>query len=135
MNLKKKKELVARVLKVGKGKVILDSSMKDEIKEAITRQDIKDLKQAGAIKIKEKKGRRKKKKRKTKKGEGKRKKKIKREKQEYVKLIRKLRAYIKNLRDKEKISKEDYREFRKKIRARVFRDLAHLKEAVKEKLK
>ncbi len=135
MNLKKKKKLVARVLKVGKRRIILNSSMKDEIKEAITRQDIKDLKQAGVIRIKEKKGRKKKDKRKTKKREGKKKKKIKRGKQEYVKLTRKLRTYVKNLRDKEKIGKEDYRKFRKKIRARVFRDLAHLKEAVKEKLK
>jgi len=134
MNLKKKKKLIARVLKVGLGRIILDSNMKNEIKEAITRQDAKDLKQAGAVRIKEKKGRKRKEK-KRRRREGKIKKKVKRRKQEYVKLTRKLRNYIKGLKDKERISKEDYREFRKKIRARQFRDLAHLKEAIKEKLK
>jgi len=134
MNLKKKKKLIARVLKVGLGRIILDSNMKNEIKEAITRQDVKDLKQAGAVRIKEKKGRKRKEK-KRRRREGKIKKKVKRRKQEYVKLTRKLRNYIKGLKNKERISKEDYREFRKKIRARQFRDLAHLKEAIKEKLK
>jgi len=66
MNLGKKKELAKRTLKVGKG----------EIKEAITKQDIRDLKREGAIVIKNIKGRRKVKKKK-KKGVGNIRKKIK----------------------------------------------------------
>jgi ribosomal protein L19E len=132
MNLKRKKKLIARTLGVGIEKIRLNSEMRDEIKEAITRQDIKDLKKENIIKIKEKRGKLKKKKRKTKRRGGSRKKKLKKRKQDYVKLTRKLRAYIKNLKIKGKISLGEYRDLRKKIRAGVFRDLAHLAGAIKK---
>ena len=108
MNLNKKKKLAARVLMVGKNRIVFDSSRLSEIKEAITKQDIKDLVQQKAIKIKDKKGRRMKEKRKTRRGPGKIKKKIKRRKQEYVKITRKLRKHISGLREQEKISREEY---------------------------
>lgn len=133
MKLDKKKQLAARTLKVGKGRIIFDNSKFDEIKEAITRQDIRDLVSVGAIKIKEEKGRRKKKRRRTKRREGKIKKKIKRRKQKYVKLTRKLRDYIAKLKKQGKISKDQYYKIRKKIRAKDFRSKAHLKEYIKEK--
>ncbi len=133
MNLKKKKKLVSRALKVGIGRVRLNPEMREEIKEAITRQDIKDLKKEKIIKVKEKRGRKKKKKRKIKKRQGKRKKKTRKGKKDYVKLTRKLRKYIKNLKTRNKISKERYYELRKKIRSKVFRDFAHLKASIEEK--
>jgi len=49
MNLGKKKLLAARTLKVGKARIFFVDSRKSEIKEAITKQDIRDLKQDGAI--------------------------------------------------------------------------------------
>ena len=58
MNLNTKKRLAARTLKVGLGRIKFDIERLDEIKEAITKQDIKDLKESGAIKIKEISGRR-----------------------------------------------------------------------------
>ena len=58
MNLKKKKNLIARTLGVGADKVILDSSSLVEIKQAITRQDIRELFSQGIIRLKEPKGRR-----------------------------------------------------------------------------
>ena len=128
MKLNKKKELAAKTLKVGKGRIILDKDRLAEIKEAITKQDIKDLHESGIIKIKPVKGRKKVKKRKTKRRGGKIKKRIKGRKQEYVKITRKLRGYIKELKKQEKITNEEYRELRKKIRARVFKSKAQLKE-------
>ena len=48
MNLKKKKSLATRTLKVGKERIVFLKSRLDEIKEAITKQDIKDLKKRGS---------------------------------------------------------------------------------------
>ena len=45
MNLQKKKELAARTLTIGKDRIMFNTSRLDEIKEAITKQDIKDLKE------------------------------------------------------------------------------------------
>ena len=59
MQLAKKKELASKVLKVGKNRVVFVESSLPEIKEAITRQDILDLRKSGAIQIKEVSGRKK----------------------------------------------------------------------------
>jgi len=131
MNLEKKKKLAARTLNVGKERIIFLKSRLEEIKEAITRQDIKDLHKDGAIIIKEEKGRKKKKKRKKKKGIGSIKRKVKKRKREYVVLVRKLRKYIRELKKQGKLTKEDALELRKKIRNREFRDVGHLKEYIK----
>ena len=64
MNLKKKKALAVRTVKVGKERLVFSKSRLNEIKEAITKQDIRDVQNDGAIVIKEIKGRRKIKKRK-----------------------------------------------------------------------
>jgi len=128
MNLTKKKILAAKTLKVGKNRIIFDSEKLPEIKEAITKQDIKDLFAEGVIKIKPVKGRAKVVKRKTRRGPGKIKKKIKKRKQVYVKITRKLRAYIMALRNLGKLETKEYKELRKKIRMRNFRSKAHLKE-------
>ena len=128
MNLEKKRELAAKVLKVGKNRLVFRREALSEIKEAITRQDIKDLYKEGIIYIKPVKGRRKIKKRKTKRGPGKRKKTLKKRKENYVKLVRKLRRYIKSLKEKGEISRELYWDLRKKIRAKLFRSKTHLKE-------
>jgi len=128
MNLRRRKQLAAKVLKVGKNRIYFDSDKFPEIKEAITKQDIKDLHEQGVILIKPVKGRKRIKKRKTKRGAGKIKKKVNKRKQTYVKITRKLRAYLKELRKQGKINKELYSGLRKKIRMRTFKSKAHLKE-------
>jgi large subunit ribosomal protein L19e len=126
--LDKRKALAAQVLGVGKRRITFDSDRLADIKEAITKQDIRDLHKAGIIEIKPVSGRRTKKKRKTKKGPGKVKKKIKKRKQEYVKLVRKLRRYVKELKKQERLDKEEHADLRKKIKARTFRSKSNLKE-------
>jgi large subunit ribosomal protein L19e len=133
MKLDKKKELAAKVLKVGKGRICFKSENLSEIKEAITKQDIKDLAKQGIITIKPIKGRKKIKKRETKRRAGKIKKRVKKRKQEYVKITRKLRSYIKELTKQNKMDKEEYRDLRKKIRARNFKSKAQLKEFLEKK--
>lgn len=128
MNLAKKKNLAAKVLKIGKKRICFSNENLAEIKEAITKQDIKDLHKEGIIKIKPVKGRKRIKKRKTRRGPGKIKKKIRKRKQTYVKITRKLREYLKHLKKQRIISNELFLGLRKKIRMRDFKSKAHLKE-------
>jgi len=128
MNLGKKKALASRTLKVGKERIVFINERLDEIKEAITKQDIRDLKQERAIVVKEIKGRKKVEKRKRRRGLGKIKKKVNTRKKDYVIMTRKLRAYVKGLSNQGEISKEETKEIRKKIRNKDFRSKAHLKE-------
>jgi len=132
MKLEKKKSLAARTLNVGEGRIVFNVERLPEIKEAITKQDIKDLKESGAIIIKEKKGRRKVERRKTRRRAGSIKKKVNTKKQDYVKLTRKLRTYLANLKNQKKISKENFRQLRKEIRASNFRSFSHMKERIKQ---
>jgi large subunit ribosomal protein L19e len=132
MKLENKKALIARTLNVGKSRVVLNLSRLAELKEAITKQDVKDLLSDGAITVKEIRGRKKVVKRKTRRRAGSIKQKVNKRKQTYVKLTRKLRTHLKILKDQEKISKDSVRDLRKQIRASEFRSLAHLKERIKE---
>lgn len=131
-NLKKRKMLAAKVLGVGIGKIVFESDNNADIKEAITKQDIRDLYEAGIIRIKEKRGRRTKEKRKTRRGPGKIKFVIHHRKGDYVKLTRKFRRYIKELSKQGTIDEEKYKSLRKMIKARAFKDKAHIKDHIVE---
>ncbi len=135
MNLKKQKELTKRTLKVGKKRIIFSKARLEDIKEAITKQDIRDLHEEKAILIKDIKGRSKVSKRKRKRKTGKIKKKVKSRKKDYVEMTRKLRKYFKQLRDKGKITPEEAREIRKKIRNKAFKSQSQLKNYVESKQK
>lgn len=130
MKLEKKKELAARTLKVGKERIAFVSLRNKEIKEAITKQDIRDLVVDGAIVIKEVKGRKKVVGRKNKRKSGKIKKSVNKRKELYMIITRKLREYVKNLRAQGKLDREEVLEIRKKIRNKSFKSLAHLKEYI-----
>lgn len=132
MNLAKKKNLAAKVLGIGKNRVIFAYGRLSEIKEAITRMDIIDLHNSGAIQIREIKGRKKIVKRKNRRRTGKVKKKVNTNKKEYVIITRKLRKFARGLVRTGKISKEKNQEIRKQIRARKFKSKRHLKENLEE---
>lgn len=128
MKLDKKKELAVNTLKVGKSRIVFNKVMLSDIKEAITKQDIRDLVSTGAIKIKEIKGRRKIQKRKTRRRAGSIKKKVNTRKKDYMTLTRKLRAYLSELKKQGRIDREKWLGLRKEIRARAFRSKSHMKE-------
>ena len=130
MNLGKKKNLAAKTLGVGKDRIVFNVERISEIKEAITRQDIRDLYVNKAITVKDIKGRKKVVGRKTRRRGGSIRKKVKKSKTSYVLLTRKLRAYIQELKGQDKINQEQYLEFRKNIRNSNFRSKAHLKESL-----
>jgi len=124
------KRLAANILGVGINKVWFDPNRLEDIKEALTKQDIRDLIKDGAIKSKQteyKKVKKEKKKRRT----GKMKKRVKRRKQKYVKLIRKLRKYLKEIRKMDKISSKEYNHLRRLSKAGIFKSKKHLEEYVK----
>ena len=130
MQLAKKKMLASKVLGVGKRRVLFVEAHLQEIKEAITRQDILDLHKSGAIQIREVSGRKKIVRRKHRRRTGKIKMKVNNRKQEYVIITRKLRKFVRGLVRVGKIDKEKNRAVRKMIRARKFKSKRHLKESL-----
>jgi ribosomal protein L19E len=131
MNLRTKKELAAKTLKVGKERIVFVRERLPEIKEAISKQDMKDLHSDGAILIKEIKGRKTNVKRKNKRGTGKVKKKVNMRKERYMIIVRKLREYVKELKLQGKLTKEEVVEIRKKIRNHEFKSKANLKNYIR----
>ena len=129
MNLSKKKKLVKRTLNIGEDRIVFLESRLEEIKDAITKQDIRDLVKSGAIIIKERKGRKKVQRTKSR-STGNIRKKAKKKKREYIIITRKLRRYLKGFEAEGKILKDDVTDMRKKIRNREFRSAAHLKEYI-----
>lgn len=129
MKLDKKKSLAARTLGVGKERIVLVQSRLDDIKEAITKQDIRDLVEDKAIVIKEVKGRKKVKKS-NKKSTGNIRKKVNKRKKKYVTITRKLRNYVKELQKQGILSKDQVKEIRKRIRNKDFKSKANLKEFI-----
>ena len=131
MNLGKKRILAAKALGVGKNRIIFRTDALGEIKEAITRQDIKNLHEEGIISLRPIHGRRKIEKRKRKRGAGKIKIKVSKRKQNYVRLTRKLRAYVHSLKQNGSLTRELYHELRKKIKNKHFKSKDNLKEHVR----
>ena len=128
MNLEKKKILAAKTLGVGKARIRFNTTRLEEVKEAITKQDMRDLHQSGAIGIREVSGRRKIVKRKTRRRVGSIKKKVNTRKKDYMALVRKLRGHLRGAVRQGKIDKEGHVKLRKQVKAKTFRSLANLKE-------
>lgn len=130
MNLRSKKELAAKALKVGKERIVFVKERLEDIKEAITKQDIRDLKQEGAIKVKNISGRKKNVKKKSRRSPGNVRKKVNTRKRDYVIMTRKLRSYVAEMKKQGRLSAEEVKELRKKIRNKMFRSKAHLREHI-----
>lgn len=131
MNLGKKKELAKRTLGIGKDRIIFVESRLDDIKEAITKQDIRDLMTDGAIVIREVGGRKKIRK-KSNRGPGNIRKGRRVVKKDYMALTRKLRKHVAEVKKSGEISKDTFKDIRKKIRNKAFRSKAHLREHLGE---
>jgi len=130
MKLDKKKELAVRTLKVGKARIVFNINRLDEIKEAITKQDIRDIVSSGAIKVNEIKGRKTKRKRKTRRRIGSVKIKVNTRKRDYMTITRKLRSYLLDLKKRNAIPADVYKQMRKEIRLSSFKSLAQMKDRI-----
>ena len=134
MDLSKKRVLAAKVLGVGVGRVMFNIQRLDEIKEAITKQDMRDLAADKAIYIREIKGRQT--------NAGRRRRRAgsirmrpNQRKREYMRITRKMRKYSGELRKQGKISREEFMTLRKEIRSKQFRTKSHIKERIESMTK
>lgn len=138
MNTETQKVLAAKVAGVGLARVILDPMRYDDIKEAITREDIRSLIKQGAIKILPIKGpsrhrariRHAQKKKGRQAGHGKRRggknARTPRKLQWMIK-IRKIRSTLLALKEKGLLEPKTYRDLYMKAKGGLFRDTGHLK--------
>lgn len=134
MDLSKKKALAARTLGVGVGRIRFNMNNINEIKEAITKQDIRDLTVAKAIFVQDVRGRKVNAPRKRRRAGSVRMRPNNR-KREYIILTRKLRAYLSEIRKHGTINNDEFNSLRKGIRSKNFRNKAHLKEVIALKKK
>ncbi|MEM2509125.1 MAG: 50S ribosomal protein L19e, partial [Candidatus Thermoplasmatota archaeon] len=120
MNLRYQRRIAADLLKCGENRVWMDPEKIEEIKKAVTRRDIENLINMGLIKKKMEKGisrgrtrkRILQKKKGRRKGHGSRKGKAGARlssKERWIKTIRPIRAYLRELRDKGIINEKTYR--------------------------
>ena len=143
MELKLQKRLAGEMMKCSEKRVVFDTERLEDIKEAITKADIRRLILDKAIKEKPEKGisrfRARKialQKRKGKrKGQGSKKgKKTARvpKKEAWIKKIRIQREFLKEIRDKELITKNDYHSLYMKSKGGFFRSKRHIKLYIEE---
>lgn len=130
MKLDKKKALASSALGVGKGRIIFNQERLDEIKEAITKQDIRDLAAAGAISVRDVKGKRAVERRANRRRGGSIRKRVKQSKRAYILRTRKLRRYLAELKKQGKLPREQRLVLRKQIKASMYRTKAHMKEHI-----
>lgn len=133
MNLRSKRQIAASTFKVGKERIVFVRARLEDIKEAITKQDMRDLHADGAIRIKEVSGRKTNTKRKTRRSTGNIRKKVNTRKQDYVIMTRKLRRYTAEMKNQGKLSPEEVKEIRNRIRNRMFKSKANLKDYIENK--
>ncbi|MCX6741611.1 MAG: 50S ribosomal protein L19e [Candidatus Pacearchaeota archaeon] len=139
--LNPQKRMAAKALNVGENKVWFDPERISEIKEAITQQDIIDLIKDKAIKRKPHVGRKrragkinlKRRKKGRRRGPGHIKKVI--NKKDYIYRIRKLRSFLKSLKDINKINNEEYRKTYTLLKAGMLKNKKAITEYIKEKQK
>ena len=144
MDLKTQKNMARSLFKVGYKRIKFDSEKLSEIKEAITKKDIKGLVNKNIIKILAKRGISRARARKIllqkrkgrRKGIGSRKGTANarlNSKRDWINKIRVLRRFIKNLKDKSLINNKDYKELYLKAKGGFFRSERHLKTYINER--
>ncbi|MUN28542.1 50S ribosomal protein L19e [Sulfuracidifex metallicus] len=141
-NLKVQKRIAASITGAGTSRVKILPDFADEVAESLTRSDIKSLIKDGKIIIERKKGissgrkklrSYKKHKKSEGKGYGSRKgRKGARREDEWVNKIRKIRRYLKWLRDNGIIDSHTYRKYYMKAKGGVFRSLADVRTTLKQ---
>jgi len=135
LNLRNKKELVARVLGVGVSRIKFAPEAAAQIQDAITREEIHSLIKQKAIVIKQKKGVSRSRVRKVRQGPGSRKGKRgarSEKKQVWVKKVRALRRHLSYLLGHGVISKENYKKLYLWVKGGQIRTVKRLDEIARE---
>lgn len=137
------KRLAAELLKVGVSRVRIDPSKTEDVGSALTKDDVRRLIESGAIWAERVKGNSRgrwrelheKRKKGHRRGYGKRKggKKARTDEDEiYVNTSRKLRTYLRFLRDQEVIDRKTYRKLYLRVKGGMFKNLSDLKRHLTE---
>ena len=144
MNLKAQKRMAAEILKCGENRVYFDPYLIEDIKMAITREDVRNLIKEGVIQKNYKKGISKYRKnllherRKKGRGRGLGKRKGKKtarapKKEAWMKRIRPQRKELKKLRDRKQITTATYRKLYKNAKGGMFASVAQMNRYIREK--
>ena len=137
-DLRNQRKMAASILKCGVNRVWMDQDRIDEIAKAVTKEDIRILINGKAITVRQIKGisngrkkfNMKQKQKGRKRGHGSRKGAMYArlpKKERWMRTIRTLRKYLKNLRDEKQIDKTIYRKYYLKAKGGEFRSKHHLK--------
>lgn len=143
MDLSSQRRMASDIMDIGENRVWIDPDNREKVDEAITRQDVRNLIEGGTIQKKKEKGtskgrsreKKKQKKKGLRKGHGSRKgKKTARKdsKDKWMEKIRAIRNRLKEMRDEEEITKEQYRKLYDMAKGGFFRDTKHLENHVEE---
>ncbi len=142
VNIRKKRELVARILGVGSNRVRFEPDKLDEVSDSITRDNMRALIKNGAIWTVKPKGTSRARaeaklalhrKRGTGPGSKKGKKTARTGMKEiYVTRVRSMRYYLKVLKDRNDINRQTYWSLYKRVNGGQVRSLAHLRDLVKQ---
>jgi large subunit ribosomal protein L19e len=142
VNLKKKRELVARILGIGANRVRFEPDKLDDITDSITREDLRSLVKRGTIWTTKVKG--------TSRGRAKTKQAIRKKsglgpgskkgkktartgkKSAYVTKIRSMRYHLKVMKDRNEINRQTYWLIYKKVDGGQVRSVSHLRDIVKQ---
>lgn len=142
VNLKKKRELIARMLGIGANRVRFEPDKLDDIADSITREDLRSLVKRGTIWTTKVKG--------TSRGRAKTKQAIRRKsglgpgskkgkktarmgkKSAYVTKIRSLRHHLKVMKDRNEINRQTYWLTYKKVDGGQVRSVSHLRDIIKQ---
>jgi large subunit ribosomal protein L19e len=142
VNLKKKRELVARILGIGANRVRFEPDKLDDIADSITREDLRSLVKRGTIWTTKVKG--------TSRGRAKTKQAIRKKsglgpgskkgkktartgkKSAYVTKIRSMRYHLKVMKDRNEINGQTYWLIYKKVDGGQVRSVTHLRDIVKQ---
>ncbi|MEM5815045.1 MAG: 50S ribosomal protein L19e [Candidatus Aenigmatarchaeota archaeon] len=133
--MKLQKRLAARIFGVGESKVWLDPTKISEIEKAVSAADIRRLIKKGYIKKKIEKIKKPKEKEKNRRYYGSKKGKkysIVSRKERWIRLVRVLRRYTKDLKKKGKIDNKTYRRIRALIKGGMFKSKSHLELYLKQ---
>lgn len=138
-NLETQKRLAADILNCGKDRVWLDPNSQNDISEAITREEVRDLIENGSIDKKPKKGvsRGRVKDSKSKQGPGSRKgtKGARNpEKREWISKVRALRKELKKMRKEGDITPDEYRRLYRKTKGGEFDSIRQLRAYIEKRL-
>ena len=142
VNIKKKRELVARILGVGSNRIRFEPDRLEDVSDSITRENIRSLVNSGAIWTIQRKGTSRGRSADKKsvwkihgKGPGSKKgKKTARvgKKEVYVIRVRSMRYHLRVLKERKDINNDVYWSLYKKVNGGQVRSLAHLRDLVKE---